>query len=140
MVADAREGTLTTIKFDLMVMGDYRLPTLLGRVFAPAEECQDPAYCNNRARCQQRRVAVLRVERQQRRDDESTHKQRNCIGARHFSDDHSGYDQPDREEKYSADPEPEVIIDMVAEQQLHRHLRYEHQSQTNRKRIADEVK
>ena len=120
-------------------MGDYHLPTLFSRVFAPAEECQDPAYCNNRARCQQRRVAILRVERQQRRDDESTHKQCHGISARLFSDDHSGYDQPDREEKYSADAEPEVIVDMVAEQQLHRHLRLEHQSQTDRKRIADEV-
>lgn len=44
--------------------GDYHLPTLLSRVFAPAEECQDPACRDNRAHCQQRRVAVLRVERQ----------------------------------------------------------------------------
>jgi hypothetical protein len=43
---------------------DHHLPTLLSCVFAPTEECQDPAYCNNRTRCQQCRVAILREERQ----------------------------------------------------------------------------
>ena len=43
---------------------DHPLPTLLGCVFAPTDECQDPAYCNNRTRCQQCRVAILDEERQ----------------------------------------------------------------------------
>jgi len=93
---------------------DHHLPTLLSRIFAPAEECQDPAYGNDRARCQERRVAVLRVKRQQRRDDEGAHKQCQDISARHFPDDHPDHDQPKREEEYSAEAKPEVIVHLAA--------------------------
>src|ERR1700751_6366062 len=95
--------------------GDHHLPTLLSRVFAPAQECQCPAHYYNQTNRKQRRIAVLGVKHEQRRDDEAAHQQSPRINTRRFVDDQPKRDYSQRKKKYPEHTKAKVIVGMVGE-------------------------
>src|SRR6266478_6478626 len=93
-------ASLATIRFAAPMMADdardrrttrlikgVTLSTLLSLIFAPAQECQCPTHYYNQTNRKQRRIAVLGVKHEQRRDDEAAHKQSRVLGNSWFSAD-----------------------------------------------------
>src|SRR6266478_2925963 len=90
MADDARDRRTTRL------IKGVTLSTLLSLIFAPAQECQCPTHYYNQTNRKQRRIAVLGVKHEQRRDDEAAHKQSHRINTRRFIDDHPGGDYSQR--------------------------------------------
>src|SRR5229473_5668525 len=109
MADDARDRRTTRL------IKGVTLSTLLSLIFAPAQECQCPTHYYNQTNRKQRRIAVLGVKHEQRRDDEAAHKQSHRINTRRFIDDHPIRDYSQRKKKFPEHTKAEVIVGMVGE-------------------------